>query len=804
MAPALQQQFLEALRFQTKNYQHVLALVFAIEEINSNPNLLPNITLGFDLYNALHSEWRTMESPIIWQSGLSKAIPNYNCRKQSKSAAALIGTAWANSAQFGTLLELYKIPQITFGVYDQQLNDHDQFPSLYQIASKDRSLALAMVSLMLHFSWNWVGLVISEDKRSVQFLWDLRGEMDKSGVCAAFVEMIPVNERGYFSINWEYHIRIRESSVNVVVIYGDTDSLIGVNFRRWGYLVIGKVWVTTSRWDFTPSERNFLLDSFHGTLVFSHHYGEIPGFKKFMQTVNPSKYPEDFYLTKLWFISFNCDVSKSDCNTLLNCPPNASLELLSWRNFDMVMNEGSYNVYNAVYAVTQTLHEMLLQHVEKQSVGNGDGLVFEPWQLHPFLKNIQFNNIVGDLVTLDEEKKLGSTYDILNVWNFPEGFGLKVKVGHFNPDVPRDQQLSISEEMIEWAAGFSKTPHAVCSESCIPGFSKTSQEGKAACCFLCIPCPENEISNETGMDQCAKCLDHQYTNSERTRCLQKAVTFLAYEDPLGMALVCTALCFAFLTAVILGVFVKHRDTPIVKANNRTLSYILLIFLTLCFLCSLLFIGRPNTATCILRQITFAIVFTVAVSTVLAKTIIVVLAFKVIAPGKRTRQYLVSGSPKFVIPICSLIQMTLCGIWLGTSPPFIDKDAHSEHGYIIIECNKGSAPAFYCVLGYLGCLALGSFTLAFMARNLPDTFNEAKFLTFSMLVFCSVWVTFLPVYHSTKGKVMAAVETFSILASSAVLLGCIFAPKCYIILLRPERNIQHSLRHKTYSGGKKSS
>ncbi|XDA76479.1 hypothetical protein R6Z07F_006622 [Ovis aries] len=128
----------------------------------------------------------------------------------------------------------------------------------------------------------------------------------------------------------------------------------------------------------------------------------------------------------------------------------------------------------------------------------------------------------------------------------------------------------------------------------------------------------------------------------------------------------------------------------------------------------------------------------------------------------------------------------------------EMDTHSEPKELLITCNKGLVTAFYHVLGYLGSLALGILSLAFLARNLPDAFNEAKFPTFRMVVFLSVSVTLFPVYHSTKGKVMVTVETFSILASSAGLLGCIFVPKHYIIILRPVMNYLKGLKNQTDS------
>ncbi|XP_048372519.1 vomeronasal type-2 receptor 26-like [Sphaerodactylus townsendi] len=536
---------------QTKNYQHVQALVFAVNEINENHLLLPNISLGFCIYENTFDLRKTYETTLAVPSTQFTMLPNYKCDQKDKLLAVIGGIDSQTSVQIANVLHHYKIPQLAYGPFDHLLKDKHRFPSLYVMAPDNVFQYVAITQLLLHFMWTWIGIIVPDNDSAHMFRQTLEQVFTQNGICIEFTETIPI--------------------------------------------------------------------------------------------------------------------------------------------------------------------------------------------------------LTMDFKGLALTKRIEST-----------------------------------------------TPHSLCTERCHPGHRKMQQEEQPVCCYECVPCPEGTVSDEMDLEQCVYCPDDQYPNKDQKKCLPKWISFLSYQEPLAIVLVAFVVAFALITACVLWVFVKHHSTPIVKANNRDLTYTLLIFLLLCFLSSLLFIGYPGKVTCLFRQSAFGTIFTVSVSCILAKTITVVLAFMATKPGSRMRKGMGKHLAKSVIISCSLIQLCVCAVWLGTSPPFPELDMHSQSDQIIAKCNEGSVSLFYTVLGYMGILALISFIVAFLARKLPDTFNEAKFITFSMLVFCSVWLSFVPTYLSTKGKYMVAVEIFSILASSVGLLSFTFFPKCYIIVLKSNMNTRELLMQKRKS------
>ncbi|XP_025031870.1 vomeronasal type-2 receptor 26-like [Python bivittatus] len=672
----------------------------------------------------------------------------------------------------------------------------------------DRNQYMGITQLLLHFGWTWVGLLTGDDDSGKYFLKSIEALFSKYGICSAFIQVFPRHGRVFTQTDMgksgNLQVSIMDQRARALVIYGDIMNLMWLN--TFSTLLVsettyfGKVWIMTAQMEFavTGVTRRMDYQMFQGAMSFTIHSNEPQEFQLYLQKINPYQPQGDGFVQLFWEQVFECSFPNSE--ELLEedelCTGKENLEKPPQSVFEMRMSGHSYSIYNAVYAVAQALHSMhssKTRHRARMGEKRFDFQDMQPWQLHTFLHGISFNNSAGENMHFNEKREIVAGFDIMHMILFPNNSFRKVKIGQVKPMAFEGKQVFIDDEMIQWPRTFNQVcPISVCSDSCQPGFQKQKREGEKFCCYDCSPCPEGKISNKTDIDECIQCLDDQYRSQSNDSCFPKIITFLSYEEPLGMSLVSIVLCFSLVTALVFTTFIIYRDTVIVKANNRELTYTLLSSLLLCFLCSFLFLGRPHKVTCLIRHVAFGIIFTVAVSCVLAKTITVIIAFMATKPGSNMRRWVGKRLANFIVLSCSLIQAIICVVWLAIAPPYPRLDMKSLMSQIVAECNEGSAFMFYFVLGYMGLLSIISFVVAFLARKLPDTFNEAKFITFSMLMFCSVWLTFIPTYLSTKGKYMVAVEIFSILASGAALLACIFSPKCYIILFRPELNNKEGL------------
>ncbi|XP_056418932.1 vomeronasal type-2 receptor 26-like [Hyla sarda] len=412
--------------------------------------------------------------------------------------------------------------------------------------------------------------------------------------------------------------------------------------------------------------------------------------------------------------------------------------------------------------------------------------------LNCILQSVNFITSSGDKIYFKPSKQVPTRFDLLKYIYTSRMKVSKVKVGSYDETSTAGFPFNSLEKSDVWGPYFQQAPPSLCNEACEPGYRMAKREGEPPCCYDCVQCTKGEMSNTTDSRSCWKCSRFENSNINRTGCVPKDVDFLSYGETLGGTLTSVSLLFSIVTSVILGIFWTYRETPIVKANNRKLSYVLLISITLCFMCTLLFIGRPSPIRCLLRQAAFGVVFTVSVSSVLAKTLTVIMAFKATRPGSRMKRLLGMRLPDTLVVLCSMGEVLLSVIWIMFYPPYLDADTETDT--ILLLCNEGSSTFFFLEIGYIGMLALISLGAAFLAKDFPDRFNEAKNISFSILVFSSVWVTFVPTYLSVKGKNMVAVEVFAILTSSAGLLSFIFLPKCYVIFISPKQFIRRSREH----------
>uniref|UniRef100_UPI0037E87513 extracellular calcium-sensing receptor-like n=1 Tax=Semicossyphus pulcher TaxID=241346 RepID=UPI0037E87513 len=771
--------------FDLRPFRWTQVMIFAIEEINKDPALLPNISLGYRILDSCASPTNTLRAAMTLASRPEEKELTLPCVPAISALIAESGST--QSLAVAGALGPFQVPIVSYFSTCACLSDKAKYPTFFRTIPSDYFQAKALAALVKRFGWQWIGAIQSDNDYGRDGVQAFTQEVKKQGVCIAFVGTIL---RTYTMDKiLDVVDMIKKSTVKVILAFvpeGDFYPLMkevvkqNITGIQW---IASEAWITAAR----PSTPE-MYQAFGGALGFVVQKMAIPKLKPFLTTISPYTDPSAAFVRDFWEIMVGCKpVSSVELTeaSLEVCTGSETLMNSQDVFFNVTQLRVSYNVYKAVYAIAHALHQLVFC----QPVGGQTGRPclnlseIQPKEVTEHLQRVNFRNKFGDDVFFDVNGDPPASYDVIN-WQLRDGQVQHVTVGHFASAANGDYKLSVKEEEIVWRTG-KMVPISVCSNVCPVGTRKAQIKGKPSCCFDCIPCADGTIANSTV--DCTPCLQEYWSNERKDECVPKTIEFLTYHEPMGIALTVVSLLGASLSLATMIVFIGYRETPVIKASNSELSCFLLFSLFLCFLCPLTFIGRPTVWTCMLRHTAFGVTFALCISCVLGKTIVVVTAFKATFPGNKIAGKFGPAQQRIIVCSCTLIQIVICVLWLKLNPPFPDMVFRYSNKKIVLECNTGSEAAFYAVLGYIGILAIICLVLAFLARKLPDNFNEAKFITFSMLIFCAVWITFIPAYVSSPGKFTVAVEIFAILSSAFGLLISIFAPKCYIILIKPENN-----------------
>ncbi|XP_030600135.1 extracellular calcium-sensing receptor-like [Archocentrus centrarchus] len=782
---------LECTSLNFRDFQFAQSMLFAIEEINNSTDLLPGVCLGYKIYDNCASIARSVGVTLALANGKEiMSVPSKTpCTRPAYVQAIIGATSSSPTMAISTVIGPFYVPVISHFASCACLSDKTKYPSFLRTIPSDYYQSRALAHLVKYFGWTWVGAIRTNNDYGNNGMATFTETAQQLDICLEYsVSFFRTDP--YVKIQTIIDI-IKASTSKVIVAFLTRADMNILLHEFSNHNLSGYQWVGSESWIFDSQtaaiDKHHILDGAIGLSIPKAH---VTGLREFMLDVKLLNSINNELFTEFWESLFSCKFKglKSTAEAVRECTGHEDLTGVQNSLIDMSLMPIFNNVYKGVYAVAHALHNIL--NCNKTCNNN---IMLDPFMILQHILKIHFKTKEGDEVYFNENGDPAAKYEIIN-WQPRENSTVEfVTVGLY--DTSLKQQLNLQNKSFIWTRNSKQVPVSVCSEKCPPGTRKVLQKGRPVCCYDCIRCAEGEISNITDSVTCLRCLPEFWSNENRDACIKKEAVFLSYEEIMGALLTAASLLGTCMTAGVALIYFKNRKTPIVRANNSELSFLLLFSLTLCFMCSLTFIGQPSDWSCMLRHVAFGITFVLCISCVLGKTMVVLVAFRATLPGSNVMKWFGPAQQRLCVTSFTLIQVLICVIWLTVSPPFPFKNFKEFKDKITLECALGSAVGYWAVLGYIGLLSVLCFIFAFLARKLPDNFNEAKFITFSMLIFCAVWITFIPAYVSSPGKFSVAVEIFAILASSFGLLICIFSPKCYIILLKPERNTKKNMMGK---------
>lgn len=305
-------------------------------------------------------------------------------------------------------------------------------------------------------------------------------------------------------------------------------------------------------------------------------------------------------------------------------------------------------------------------------------------------------------------------------------------------------------EDMQWANRERTHPASVCSLPCKAGERKKTVKG-VPYCWHCERCEGYHY--QVDEFNCELCPINKRPNANRTDCQLIPIIKLEWHSPWAIVPVFIAILGIIATTFVIVTFVRYNDTPIVRASGRELSYVLLTGIFLCYSITFLMIAAPDTVVCSFRRIFLGLGMCFSYAALLTKTNRI---HRIFEQGKKS-----VTAPKFISPASqlvitfSLISLQLIGvfIWFAIDPPHTIVDygeqrtLEPENARGVLKCDISDL-SLICSLGYSILLMVTCTVYAIKTRGVPETFNEAKPIGFTMYTTCIIWLAFIPIFFGT--------------------------------------------------------
>ncbi|XP_053287760.1 G-protein coupled receptor family C group 6 member A [Pleuronectes platessa] len=784
------------IRFSERGLILALAMINAIEVMNTSPLLKAvNLTLGYLIVDSCADPSTTLRhtGDIMQQDD---CYTEGNTSACGQPVMAVIGASHSEvSIAIARQLTLQMIPQISYSSTAVILSDKSRFPSFLRTVPNDEHQTAAMVRLLHIHSWNWVGIVSTDGDYGRSALESFVSQASVKGICVAFKSILPQSVTShdvYSEIQAIATTILNNPKVQVIVSFAKSTHMRYIfqelkhQTLRAGQSVesMRRVWVASDSWSSSNSVKvNATLRDIGHVVGFTFKSGEASSIEDYLSRLEAAghEFTRNNPFMKEFYLQLNASKGFEDTKLISE----AVKHLRKQTHASTILS-----VEMAVSAMTQTVASVCRSR-DCKTPG-----MMQPWEL---LKPLLFQEFEfrGETYSFDSSGDINLGYD-LKMWCSNGGNNHFTEVvAEYHPSTNDFTYTNVSTHH------FQDLQYIIskCSNSCVPGEFKKTAEGQHTCCYECINCTANYYSNKTDMDQCLSCnISREWSAEGSSSCTPKVVLFFSWSDRFAVPLLTFSALGILLALMVSALFLHQRDTPVVKAAGGPLSHVILFSLVISYISAVLFVGRPNSLQCKARQVLFGLSFTLCVSCILVKTLQILLAFQFNPAVQVVLRRLFK--PYVMISLCVALQVIACICWLVIKSP--SHQIVLQPTTVLEKCNEGSYVAFGVMLGYIAFLAFVCLICAFKGRKLPQFYNEAKFITFSMLLYLISWMLFVPVYVSTSGVYLSAVEMVVILMSNYGILSCHFLPKCYVIIFRKEQNTTSAFRNNVYQYSSKTS